>query len=135
MESPAGCEQRDERGRAVEPMNRLIGAVLRIGVLAAATLVLLGGIVYLAGHGGPAASYHVFRGEAPEFRHVRMILAGAMRLHGDSLIMAGVLVLIATPLARVALSVAAFARQRDFTYVVLTLIVLAMLAFSLLAGG
>jgi uncharacterized membrane protein len=47
----------------------------------------------------------------------------------------GVLLLIATPVARVAFSALAFARQRDYTYVALTLFVLAVLLCSLFVGG
>jgi uncharacterized membrane protein len=41
------------------------------------------------------------------------------------------LLLILTPVARVAFSVAAFALERDWTYVAITLIVLAVLIYSL----
>ena len=44
----------------------------------------------------------------------------------------GLLLLIATPVARVAFSVAAFAEQRDRLYVVVTSIVLLLLIYSLL---
>ena len=41
------------------------------------------------------------------------------------------MLLILTPVARVAFSVAAFALERDWTYVAITLIVLAILVYSL----
>ena len=44
------------------------------------------------------------------------------------------MLLIATPIARVLFSVVAFALQRDRTYVVVTLIVLAVLLYSLIRG-
>jgi uncharacterized membrane protein len=50
------------------------------------------------------------------------------------LIQLGLLLLIATPVARVAFSVAAFAMQRDRLYVVVALIVLAVLMYSLTGG-
>jgi uncharacterized membrane protein len=46
----------------------------------------------------------------------------------------GLLLLIATPVARVAFSVFAFALQRDRLYVVVTLAVLGVLAFSMTGG-
>ena len=46
----------------------------------------------------------------------------------------GILVLIATPVFRVLLSAFAFWMQRDWIYVAITLVVLAVLAFSLLSG-
>ena len=47
----------------------------------------------------------------------------------------GLLVLMATPVARVCFSVAAFAIQRDWVYVAITLLVLAILLYSLVWGG
>ncbi len=46
----------------------------------------------------------------------------------------GVMVLIATPIFRVALSVAYFGAERDKRYVGITLVVLAMLLFALVSG-
>jgi len=50
------------------------------------------------------------------------------------LIQLGLLLLIATPVARVAFSVVAFAMQRDRLYVAVALIVLAVLMYSLMGG-
>jgi uncharacterized membrane protein len=44
------------------------------------------------------------------------------------------MLLMATPIARVIISLTAFALQRDWTYIVITLIVLAVLGYSLLGG-
>jgi uncharacterized membrane protein len=52
-------------------------------------------------------------------------------LQGDGVIQFGLLVLIATPIVRVILAVAAFAIERDGLYVVIGLIVLAILTYSL----
>ena len=49
----------------------------------------------------------------------------------EGLIQLGLLLLVATPVARVVFSVFAFARQHDLTYVVLTMMVLAVLIYSL----
>jgi uncharacterized membrane protein len=51
-----------------------------------------------------------------------------------AVIAVGLLALIATPIARVALSIAAFARWRDYLYVGLTTFVLALLLYSLIGG-
>ena len=53
---------------------------------------------------------------------------------GQGLIQLGALLLIATPIARVAFSVYVFARQRDRLYIVVTLIVLILLLGSFLGG-
>ena len=90
-------------------MDELIGYLLRGGVSIAAAVVAAGGVWYLAS-GGPSGDPRAAR-----------------------LIWAGLLILVATPVARVIFSLTAFAMQRDWSYVVITSIVLAVLAYSLLA--
>ncbi len=108
-----------------------VGNLLRAGVLLAAAVVLAGAAVYLFRHGRDLASYAVFRGEPPDLRSLNGIVAGAARFSGRRLIQFGFLLLIATPIARVAFSAIAFARQRDRTYVAITFVVLAVLCYSL----
>ncbi len=116
-------------------MDEIIGRLLRAGVILSAVFVLAGGAVYLARHPEPVANYRLFHGEPEELRTVSGIFHEALELHGRGLIQLGLLILIATPIARVAFSVAAFLYQRDWTYVVVTLIVLGLLVYSLLGGG
>lgn len=111
-----------------------IGNLLRAGVTLAAVVVLFGGIVYLARHGYAAPQYHVFVGEPTDLRTISGIMKDLLAFQGRGLIQFGLLLLIATPVARVAFSVVAFAIERDRLYVVVTLIVLAILTYSL-AGG
>ena len=109
--------------------------LLRSGVLFSASLVLIGGIIYLSRHDLPTINYRVFQGEPPEFRTVGGILREAAKFHGRGLIQLGLLILIATPVARVLFSVVAFIYERDWTYVPITMIVLALLCYSLFGGG
>jgi uncharacterized membrane protein len=115
-------------------VEELIGTLLRLGVTLAAAVVLFGGSVYLARHGRAAPQYHVFVGEPTDLRSLSGIVKDALAFRGRGLIQLGLLLLIATPIARVAFSVAAFAIQRDRLYVVVTLIVLAVLIYSLTGG-
>ncbi|HZT28989.1 MAG TPA: DUF1634 domain-containing protein [Bryobacteraceae bacterium] len=112
-------------------VENIIGNLLRLGVSMAAFLVVTGGVLYLWRHGGARVSFQVFHGEPAEYRSVSGVLHGLHSLRGRSLIQAGLLVLIATPMARVAFSVWAFAREGDRVYVVITLIVLGVLLYSL----
>jgi len=111
-----------------------IGALLRWGVTLAAAEVLFGACVYLTRHGHGMPQYHVFAGEPSDLRTMSGIMKDVLAFRGRGLIQLGLLLLIATPVARVAFSVAAFAMQRDRLYVVFTLVVLAILIYSL-AGG
>ena len=127
-----GSERRSWTDQQVET---IVGNLLRTGVLLAATIVLLGGILYIAHHGAAPPDYRVFRGEPAYLRGVAGIIADARAFHGRGVIQIGLLVLIATPVARVAFSAFAFAKQRDWTYVVVTLIVFGVLLYSLGVGA
>jgi uncharacterized membrane protein len=113
-------------------VDEIIGTLLRSGVILSAAVVALGAIWYLIQYGTTVPNYHIFLGEPKNLRSIGAIFAGAAKLNCRRIIQFGLVLLIATPVARVAFSVAAFALQRDRTYVVITLIVLAVLLFSLL---
>ncbi len=109
----------------------IIGNLLRAGVLLAGAVVVLGAMVYLTRHGHELPSYSGFHGEPQEFRTLSGIFTGAFHGGGRALVQFGLVLLIATPVARVAFSVFAFAAERDWMYVVITLVVLAILLYSL----
>lgn len=109
----------------------IIGYVLRAGVLLSAAVVILGGIVYLMRHGHVPVEYRVFQGDLSPLRSVDGILHGVMQFSGRAIIQLGLLLLIATPVARVVFSAIAFAVERDYLYVAFTLTVLAILCYSL----
>ena len=113
-------------------MDELIGLLLRSGVILAAAFVFAGGVVYLVRNLFPATNYQVFHGEPQSLRTISGILSEARAFKGRGLIQLGLLVLIATPIARVAFSVLAFCYQRDWKYVFFTLVVLGLLLHSLL---
>ncbi len=118
-----------------ERIERILGNLLRSGVISAAIIVFAGGILYLIRYGGDLPQYSLFRGEPAEFRSVEGIITAALGLRSRGLIQLGLLLLVATPVARVAFSVVAFALEGDRTYIVVTLIVLGVLLYSLVGGG
>jgi uncharacterized membrane protein len=87
--------------------------------------------LYLVRHGFEPADYRVFHGEPDPLKSPHAILAYAIQLRGRGLIQLGLLLLIATPVARVTFSVFGFARERDRMYVGFTLVVLIVLLYSL----
>ena len=111
-----------------------IGNLLRISVIIAALVVLLGGIIYLVRFMGSHPDYRVFTGEPKDLRTVSGIFMDALTLHSRGIIQLGLLILIATPVARVIFALFAFALQRDRIYVVVCLIVLTVLIYSLSGG-
>ena len=122
------------QGPSDERVEQFLGNLLRAGVVLAAAVVLVGGTVYLAHHAREPRNFRVFQGEASEFRTPTGIVEAAREGRGRGIIQLGLLLLIATPVARVLFSALAFARQRDWLYVALTLVVLAVLLYSLFLG-
>ncbi len=114
-----------------ERFEQLLGNLLRAGVLVAAAVVVAGAAVYLARHGAERPDNKVFHGEPADLRSPSAIVRDAAGFSGRGVIQLGLLLLVATPVARVAFSVVGFARERDTTYVVLTLVVLGVLVYSL----
>ena len=112
-----------------------MGHLLRAGVIAAAFVVAVGGCIYLVRHGTALPEYRLFRGEPADLRTLPGIWSDARNLRGRGVIQLGLVMLIATPIARVAFSVFAFARERDYLYVGLTLVVLGLLAYSLIGSA
>ena len=115
----------------------ILGNLLRTGVLISAAVVLVGASIYLPRHAHEPADYRVFRGEPSEYRTIRGVIQSVIvgRGRGQGLIQLGLLLLIATPIARVAFSVVGFAIERDRLYVAFTLLVLAILLYSFLGSG
>lgn len=118
-----------------EQVEQIVGTLLRSGVIVAALVVLAGGVFYLIHFGTSLPDYRVFRGEPAYLRSVSGIIGEVLSFRIRGLIQFGLLLLIATPVARVAFSILAFTLQRDRTYVIVTLIVFAVLMYSLIGGG
>ena len=116
-----------------ERLEIIVANLLRAGVTLSAAVVLAGGIVYILRHGDEPAIYSPFDGEPAGYRLVPQIVHGAFDGSGRAIIQLGLLILIATPVARVATAMAGFALEKDRTYVVLTTIVLIILLYSLIS--
>jgi uncharacterized membrane protein len=106
-------------------MAGIIGNVLRIGVSVAAAVVAIGGVWYLSDGTSHAADYRHFH---PWTRGLHSL---ASLPRPEALILVGLLILIATPVARVVFSLVAFAFEGDRVYVAITAIVLSALLYSI----
>lgn len=115
-------------------LEGFIGNLLRAGVLLAASVVLVGGVFYLALHHADSATYRSFALESSNLRNLVGICKSAAHLNSLGIIQLGLVLLIATPVARVGLAAAGFFLERDRLYVLISLIVLAVLIFSLAHG-
>jgi len=114
-----------------QKVEGIIGNLLRTGVFLSAAVVLIGAAIFLFRHGRSSADFHVFKGEPNDLRSVRGIVERSIHLSGRGIIQLGLLLLIATPVARVAFALYGFAAERDRMYVAFTAIVLVVLVYSL----
>jgi len=114
-----------------EKIEVVIGHLLRAGVLLSAFVVTIGAAIYLVRHGGSPVAFQVFRGEPADLRSMRGTIHDMLALGGRGIIQFGLLLLIATPVARVAFSIYGFARERDHMYVAFTTIVFLILLYSM----
>jgi uncharacterized membrane protein len=121
--------------RTDQKMDAIMGTLLRSGVILAASIVLVGGILFLLRHKTPVTDYHIFSGEPSDLRTISGIFADAKAFRARGLIQLGLLVLIATPVARVIFSLFAFMYQKDWKYVAFTAIVLGLLLYSLFGSA
>ena len=112
-------------------LEKVVSFLLIAGVSLAALVVLAGGACFLWGHGHERPDYRVFHSVEQQYRSVPGVLSAAHPSDCRGIIQLGLLLLICTPVARVAFSMAGFALERDRTYVVLTAIVLVILLYGL----
>lgn len=116
-------------------IQQLIGNTLRWGVTAACAVALCGGLLYLFKHGGePMPDYTRFTGGETAYTTLRGIFGGLAAFEAKEWIQLGVLVLILTPVMRVALSLIDFLEERDWLYAAITATVLAIIIANSLAS-
>ena len=122
----------DEAQRKAEEkhFDEMVSLLLRTGVTLSSVVVLIGGIFYLLQSGMAKPVYRPFHGEPPNLRNLREIVLSIFSYSPRNWMQFGLLLLVATPLARVALCVITFIKEKDRTYIVLTLIVFCVLIFG-----
>ena len=117
--------------KAKEYTSKLIGWILRGGVILSAAIILLGFILLLA-HAGGMPGLSVTIGSFPHT--LGQVWSGLLMLQPQAIIVLGLLFLIAVPMVTVVMSIVAFALERDRRFVVIAAIVLVILLTSLLIG-
>ena len=114
-------------------MQSVIGWVLRIGVIVSITVVFIGGVIYIYRHGGATTNYSKFTG-VPDFVQLHGIINGIMNVRGRSIIQAGIILLIATPILRIVFSTISFVLEKDYLYVGISFLVLVIIIISSISG-
>lgn len=126
---------------AERDMELLIGKLLRYGVMLACGITLFGGVIYLFQNYGTTMEHYKptpdempFPGVEHYLRELSTIIPRVLSFDGAAIIQLGVCVLIATPILRVGISVVGFLIEKDYMYVVITLIVLLIIIANMLLG-
>ena len=112
-------------------MQLIMGNLLRIGVVLSMAVVFVGGVIYLWGFGQLKADYSEFVLDEAGFFSLASIWTGMMDFNGKAIIQLGIMLLIFTPISRVILAVIGFILERDYLYVLIGLLILAIILFSL----
>ena len=126
-------------GKAVFRTEDVISRLLKAGVESSLAIIVAGSLLAFGQQGGYGARpSEVARlvGAGGSFpRKAAWLAAGIAHLDGQAVIVAGLLLLIATPVLRVAASIVAFATERDRTYAAITLVVFLLLLLSFAVGS
>lgn len=123
----------------VRQVELLISNLLRVGVASSLVVVVLGTVLMFVHHpeylSSPPALQRLTKPGAAFPHSARDVIAGVRTFRGESIVVVGLLLLVATPVMRVAVSIFAFVYERDPRYVVITTIVLALLLLSFFLGA
>ena len=111
-------------------MTNIIGWILQGGVTLSAIFIVIGLLLLPTRPGGLSIQRLL---NFPQT--LDQIRQGLLILRPQAIIALGLLILIATPVVRVAASIVSFALERDVKYVVITSVVLAILLFSIFFLG
>ena len=122
--------ERAKRKIGDQDLERIIGQLLRFGVLLSSLVVLAGGIVYLIRHGHEQPAFGSFKGEPDKMKNPVPMWKAILHGEGRPLIAFGLLLLILTPIARIVFSVAGYLLEKDYLYVVITLFVLTVILWN-----
>jgi uncharacterized membrane protein len=114
-----------------ERVEKLVGTLLLTGVLISGLVVFVGGVLYMLKYGRDPVRYADFDPQQGSLHSIVDVGKFAVQGDGRAIIEIGLLLLIATPVLRVAFSLVAFSLEKDRLYAALTLIVLVILLLSL----
>jgi uncharacterized membrane protein len=119
-------------------MELLVSNLLRGGVLVSLAFIVVGTIVTFVNHPEYARSsaelQRLTQPGAAVYTSIGQTASGMLTVHGQAIVAAGLLILIATPVIRVGVSAVAFLWEGDKTYAAICFVVLALLLLSFFLG-
>ena len=122
----------------IHRVEQWVSRLLRIGVRLSLAMVILGSIVSFIRHpkylDDPAQLTRLTHPSASFPHTLRDVASGLAAFRGQAIVIFGLLMLIATPVLRVAVSIIAFVRAKDRSFAIITTIVLTLLLLSFVLG-
>jgi uncharacterized membrane protein len=113
-------------------LNRSVGNLLRIGVILSVTTAIIGFIkLFFEGFKMPK-HYEDLGNKTGNI--LQEFWVSLMKLEGMSIIQLGILFLILTPLMRILFALIGYLKEKDYVYVVISLIIIGIMAISFLMG-
>lgn len=113
-------------------LNRSVGNLLRLGVLLSVVTSLIGFIkLFTEGFKMPK---HFEQLQVSSDHIWQSFWQSLIKLEGIGIIQLGILFLIFTPLMRIIFALIGYLKEKDYTYVLISTIVLAIMVFSFLSG-
>lgn len=137
-QQPAVPKEKLDAMERVRRTELLISNLLRAGVLLSLFLVVAGTAVTFGHHPGYLTSGDqldgLLNGSGGYPTSLGDIAGGLASFQGRAIVMLGLLVLIATPVVRVAVSIVAFVQLGDRAFAAITTVVLVLLLVALVLG-
>lgn len=127
-------QEKNKGGFKDTDMQAVIGWILRIGVFVSMSVVVAGGILYLIRHGHSTPEFGSFHSVPHFISTPEGVFEGVLNGRGQAIIQLGIIILIITPVLRVAFAVVGFALEKDRLYTFISLLVLTIIVVSMLTG-
>jgi uncharacterized membrane protein len=115
-----------------EWVDTAISTLLRVGVIVSVSVIAIGLVLTLRTTPETLTQLTAVRAHYPNT--LPEVIDGVRHMRGEAIVMAGLLLLIATPIARVALSIVIFVIERDRLYTAITVAVLLILLIGFVLG-
>ncbi len=117
--------------KEIPALDQIMSRLMLWSVLLASGIMLCGGIYFLWSHGEDPTRDHLFTGEPQDLKDPILMVKAAMEGNKLSLIQIGVFLLLLNPLLRVLLAFFGFSIQKNWLYVIVSMILLGVLSYSL----
>lgn len=120
-------KEKQTSGKVLNEAEVFVSKSLRVGVLLSASVIFVGLILFfVSGESGyPGETYPTL---------LKDIFLGAVSMKPFAIILAGLVLLILTPIMRVGVSILVFLKENDWLYVVISTIVFLILISSFFFG-